>query len=146
MHRRQYLKAAGSVGLALVAGCTASGSTDVEGEITVEKGTETPAPPYETDFEGAFTETRAVQFADAGAIRDDYTVRLQGVVANASDTTLRYVEVRGYFYDSDGVRLGDSLDNTMDLAPGERWEYDIPFLGDDDSRVSKWRVVADARG
>lgn len=141
MNRRQFITA---VGVAAFAGCTGSGATaDAGGGFTVEKGTATPGPPYTSSVSpGAYTNTRALKFVEADSYRDDYdTLHLTGIIENVSGVVIDYAQVTGYFLDANETRVGESLDNATDLPPGQRWQYDMAYLGDAD--VEFWQVVAD---
>jgi hypothetical protein len=59
---------------------------------------------------------------------DDY---ITGTVMNISKQTFRYVEVRVVLSDKQGVRVGDTMANTVDFRPGEKWRFKAPVMDSD---------------
>jgi hypothetical protein len=45
-----------------------------------------------------------------------------------------------FFLDSEGVQIGESLDNTTDLAADRIWEFDAMFFEDDPTRVDTYEI------
>ena len=43
------------------------------------------------------------------------------------------MEINALFYDSEGSRLGDGLDNLNDFQAGETYRYDALYLGSNDA-------------
>ena len=52
-------------------------------------------------------------------------------VTNHTDETINYVGVEGMCYDNSGVRRGDGLGNTTNVAPGETVEITVIFMSSD---------------
>jgi len=143
MDRRQFLIAGASATIAL-AGCIEAqegereeGSTDAGGANGVESGSgngeesgsEDPVEILEHEWyhEGAY---------DAG---------VSGRAENVSGEELSYVEISVFFLDEEDVQIGESLDNTSDLAAGRVWAFDAKFFDGDADQVAdyeiKWEVV-----
>ena len=64
---------------------------------------------------------------------DGFSVGVRGEVTNTSDSAVDYMEVNALFYDSEGSRLGDGLDNLNDFQAGETYKYDALYLGSNDA-------------
>jgi len=58
---------------------------------------------------------------------DTYSVK--GSVQNNGVSALDYVEVNVKFYDSSGAVIGEGLDNTQNLGPGQVWKFDAMYFG-----------------
>jgi len=53
------------------------------------------------------------------------TVQITGVARNNSAAELQYAEVIGKFYDKAGTLLHSGVDSTINLSPGQTWEFTI---------------------
>lgn len=68
-----------------------------------------------------------------------------GIARNISRNVISYMEVWAYFYDEDDVRIAEWFDNTVDLPPKGRWEFNIP-VDAQPSRIDEYRLqVRDVR-
>ncbi|WP_456327009.1 FxLYD domain-containing protein [Palaeococcus sp. (in: euryarchaeotes)] len=61
---------------------------------------------------------------------DGYSYFVEGVAKNNGDKRLSYAEVRVKFYDKDNNVLGNSIDNVLDLDPGQTWKFKIYYFGE----------------
>jgi hypothetical protein len=64
--------------------------------------------------------------------KDALFAYVEGRAQNTSSQTLAYAEVRAYFYDAMGNRLGEFFDNTVDLLPGQVWRFRVYYYGSKD--------------
>ncbi|UBF19802.1 hypothetical protein HRTV-18_gp93 [Halorubrum virus HRTV-18] len=67
-------------------------------------------------------------------------LEIVGTAKNTSNRRLSYAQVEGVFYDSRGTQLESGFDNINNLGAGRTWEFSIPYLGFDDSRVHSYEV------
>lgn len=58
----------------------------------------------------------------------DMSSGVRGEVTNTSDSSISYTGIQVKFYDSEGTRLGEGLDNTSDLGAGETYAFDAISL------------------
>lgn len=71
---------------------------------------------------------------------EDMGAGVRGTVQNASDSEIGYVGVRVEFLNSEGTRISKNFTNTSDLGGGQKWKFDVMFLGDDASNVDDYKV------
>ncbi|MFD1515140.1 FxLYD domain-containing protein [Halomarina rubra] len=90
------------------------------------------------------SEQGALEILEHGPYQEEYSEGVRGIAQNTTDTTLDYAEVTIVFLDADGVQVGDSIDNTTNLAAGRKWQFDLPFLGNDWSAVADYELATDA--
>ncbi|MCH7659831.1 MAG: hypothetical protein IH933_04385 [Euryarchaeota archaeon] len=138
MQRRQYLIGVGVGATAVLAGCT--GSDDEEdpeengGEESEDEDEETNGEEEgdeEVDAEEALEDedtestVEGLEILEHELVEDEFSVSIEGVVANNTGDELGYVEVGAVLYNADGQRIGDSFTNTTDLPDGEEWAFEI---------------------
>ena len=75
--------------------------------------------------------------------KDKYTnwLTVEGTAKNVGNKRLSYAEVVVKFYDAQGNLVGDWIDNTNNLEPGETWRFKVSSL--DDNAVSYKIYVGD---
>ena len=56
---------------------------------------------------------------------------ITGVLENKTDQDQGYIQVQFNLYDSDGVQLGSTMDNTNNLAAGGKWRFEAIVTEED---------------
>jgi hypothetical protein len=80
--------------------------------VTHAQGAENPKP---------------LSFSALQAIQNKKGVRtITGVATNRSEAVLKNVIVKFILYDEQGNQIGRTTAETMDLAPGKRWRFEVP--------------------
>lgn len=88
---------------------------------------------YVTDNGDDITEPADVEIVWDDLVRDDpgtdeERVYVWGVVRNAGDRTLSYIEIRATFFDEEGEELESVIENVQeDVTSGEEWPFDVEF-------------------
>lgn len=87
---------------------------------------------YVRDDGDELTELADVEIVWHDLVRDDpgtedERVTVWGVVRNAGDRGLNYVEIRATFFDADGEELETVIENVDDVTSGEEWPFEIEF-------------------
>lgn len=59
------------------------------------------------------------------AKKDDWNVWAEGEARNTSGHKLSYCEIWAYFYDANGARISEWLDNVLNLRTDETWAFKI---------------------
>ena len=136
MNRREYIRSACGVSLALVAaGCTQGGAGGQVTETVVEEvrnsggdGGGAAVPPDVTEADAPEIEFVATEVNRV----DDNEVVVRGGVRNASDRPFGHLELEGELYDAN-----ETEDNLLDgatatgefqyLSPGQTWSYTLSF-------------------
>lgn len=148
MDRRHLLQTfGGMVAPIAVAGCSTDDEPDDSDSGGVDDATDTEAgstdEPADED-----TETPTESGSDAVLelvshewYEEDYSAGVQGEVKNVSDETLDYVAVEVAFYDADGAKLEDGLDNTKDLKPDTVWKFDAMYPDTDTEAVDDYEIT-----
>lgn len=136
MNRRQFITAAASVstaGLTTVAGCTEE--TDDSGSFDpAAPSTGQPAPTTTAGSEGD------VKILNHEMYTGEYKYGVKGKLKNQTDRELLYVEVTATFFDSEGTRIGEGLDNMSDLGPGTTATFDAMAMQGEAGNVEKYEV------
>jgi len=139
MDRREVLAGAGAALTLSLAGCTLSSTTPAD-QPTVGDGI--------VDVERGDTVTHT--FGSAFEIRDygwtdrelDYgTPGAAGVLENVADQRLAQASLAVDFYDGD-TQIDNNTNWLTFIEPGEFGTLEVPFTGDDPSRVSRVAVSA----
>lgn len=65
---------------------------------------------------------------------------ITGLAENTVGKQLSYTEIRVKFYDNEDVLIGTSLDNINDLDAGEKWRFEVMYLGLDDYDVDSYEI------
>lgn len=101
--------------MAALTGCSASCA-----ETQYQQGGSAPAIP----------QAEKLQILSHSMGTTDYgTPVVRGTAKNVSSSNLSYAEVRVKFYDAAGNLLDTSLDNVLDLGPGETWNFEVIYFG-----------------
>ena len=135
MRRREFLTATGTASAVVVAGCSESNSSldDADRESNPQGGAaeqSTPTPRSTPEgIDGLVSESQYLKPVSVEAYAEGYSEGVRGVIRNISDRRLSYVEVSVYFYQGE-TRVSDSLDNTSELGAGVEWQFDAPYIGD----------------
>ena len=66
---------------------------------------------------------------------------ITGIAENTAGKQLSYAEVRVKFYDTKGELIGNSFDNINGLDSGEKWNFEVMYLGPDNDKVNGYEVV-----
>jgi len=93
-------------------------------------------------------ELQSADVADAYSLdsvayyEEDYSAGVRGEVTNTSDGSISYTDIQVKFYDSDGTRLGETLDNASDLGSGETYAFDAvsTLTGDESDSVASYTI------
>lgn len=140
--RRRVLASLGGAGALLVAGCLGDG---VDGTPRYEDG-EIPenvsGESRNTSEASAASALAQVEPTTTTTALDDLSIvdhefvyeggylgsTVQGVVENTGPDRIQVAEVRVRVYDDAGTQLGQYLDSTGDLDPGETWAFQVVVL------------------
>ena len=74
------------------------------------------------------------------------TVQMTGVARNNCAAELQYAEVIGKFYDKAGTLLHSGVDSTINLSPGQIWEFTISMGVHPSLNILSWRLEIDGSG
>ena len=66
---------------------------------------------------------------------------ITGIAENTAGKQLSYAEIRVKFYDNKGELIGNSFDNINGLDSGEKWSFEVMYLGPDNDEVNGYEVV-----
>lgn len=72
----------------------------------------------------------------------DGLYHITGYMKNEGTTKYSFVQLEGKIYNKDGVVLYSDISNTMNLAPGETWQFSIPAFSDKE-KPSNYAVAID---
>jgi hypothetical protein len=103
---------------------------------------------YFTDNGDEITEPADVEIVWDDLVRDDpgtdeERVYVWGVVRNAGERTLSYIEIRATFFDEDGEELESVIENVQeDVGEGEEWPFDVefPYFGEEAAEVATYEL------
>lgn len=131
--RRAFVATTGSVLTVGLAGCT----SDSEGDSAEGSKDETSSRESSTSTETTKQTTtqkpsKALEIVDHEAYEGDYDSGVKGTVKNNSDEELDYVEVKAKFMDSEGTLLESGIDDVSGLSGGQKWDFKIMYLGDEE--------------
>jgi len=59
---------------------------------------------------------------------EEFSSGVRGELTNTTDDAISYTEVTAKFYNDEGTRLGDSLDNVSDLGGEETYAFEVLSL------------------
>lgn len=140
MNRRKFLSLSGASvgGMVALAGCSASG-TESESEQGTSKFNQDAKPVSET-------KTVVVDglklYSDIDIDGNDFApLTITGRAKNVSGVEMSIVQIQYGFYDGNNTRIGSGLDMVTELGAGEMWEYEIMYLGEEDSEVKNVEIV-----
>ena len=145
MERRKILRAL-AVGIAVpAAGCAEDDGPDDEdsGTVSGEPGdqeSESGDADENDDSDDSGDDSGGLEIVEHEFYEEDFEAGVEGTVENTGDESIDYVEVRVEFYDDEGVRIEDGIDNTEDLDGGEQWRFDVVYLGDDPEAVEDYDI------
>ncbi|PSP73382.1 hypothetical protein BRC86_09450 [Halobacteriales archaeon QS_3_64_16] len=97
----------------------------------------------DTDVELQSADVADVYSLDSVAYyEEDYSAGVRGEATNTSDDSISYTDIQAKFYDSDGTRLGEALDNASDLGDGETYAFDAisTLTGDKSDSVASYTI------
>ncbi|WP_293028804.1 FxLYD domain-containing protein [Natronococcus sp.] len=103
---------------------------------------------YFTEDAEEITEPADVEIVWDDLVRDDpgtedERVYVWGVVRNAGERTLSYVELRVTFFDDEGEELESVIENVEEnVAEGEEWPFDaeFPHFGEEAAEVDSYEL------
>ncbi|HET7322823.1 MAG TPA: FxLYD domain-containing protein [Halococcus sp.] len=135
--RRGFLKATGAAALvgvtSALAGCTGEAESEPAGGGSGDGGAEQKPEPTQRHY--AYRES-GVGLSNLGWAQSEYgNLLATGTATNLTDSMLDYVQITVAFVDRTGAQLETGLDNTTDLAAGQRWRYAVMYPGMDTERV-----------
>ncbi|WP_126665272.1 FxLYD domain-containing protein [Haloterrigena salifodinae] len=118
--RRKAIVGIGGATTALLAGC--SGSED-NGDSASSNGDENGD---ENGNENG-GDSGSVEILEHEAVEAEYgdSVNIEGKIQNNTGEEQSYIEVSALFYDSEGTRVGDGMDNFNDVADGSTLSFEI---------------------
>jgi hypothetical protein len=168
VQRRKFLLATGTVTTTVLAGC--AGDTDDEeaddGEAEAaeedengdeangeeENGEVDENDEEEEDEEEDVDPDEALEDDDIEStvdgleilehelVEEEFSVAVEGVVANNTGDELGYVEVGVVAYNAEGQRIDDSFTNTTDLPDGEEWAFEV-LLTEDAEDIDEYSIA-----
>lgn len=140
MQRRKYLAAIGATvsGLTL-AGCSEGDSGDSGSGNVNDNGGDNSGGDSNSGNSGS-NDQPDVELLDHEFYEEDFSSGVRGTAVNNTDSELSYVEANATFFDSEGTRIGDGVDNVTDLAGGREWAFDCLFLGEDASSIEEYEI------
>jgi hypothetical protein len=127
--------------------------TDTETDTETETATETESDSGDSsaisDSGDTDVELESADIADAYSLdsaayyEDEYQSGVRGEITNTSDDEISYTSIEVKFYDDEGTRLGESLDNASDLGAGETYAYEVLSLltGDKAESVASYTMT-----
>jgi len=163
MNRRQFIATAGALATAGLAGCSATGSDDNDGDQSGsdprstnppgadDGGTDPPATETAMadlgDVDGSVIDTAQHLDVESHQLFESWSgVGVTGRVENTGETPYSLVEVELYLSDGD-ERIGDFTDTTeteLDtLDPGEKWRFYAAYEDVDRSQIEGYRINVD---
>jgi len=154
MRRRNYLRTAGLMGLAILSGCSGSDDTEEVAEMT---DTPTATEPQEQTTETTSTETTQTEtetptaegepqvtilghelVVDEGEYTTDVYVAAK--LENEGDAPTGMTEITAKWYDADGNYLDDDTQYLQSLGAGETWAARVYYLGGDTEKVDDYEL------
>ena len=128
-------------------------ATETETETETETATETESDSGDSsaisDSGDTDVELESADIADAYSLdsaayyEDEYQSGVRGEITNTSDDEISYTGIEVKFYDDEGTRLGESLDNASDLGAGETYAYEAlsTLTGDKAESVASYTMT-----
>ena len=81
---------------------------------------------------GSFSSSKPLEIIEDGVCDDEFGLKyICGVVVNNSDRPRSFVAVEVNLYDSQGVQIGSTIDNTSNLEPHGKWKFKAMVSEDD---------------
>lgn len=132
MQRRNFLHIAGATVVATtLAGCTGEeeqprkeGDANDGEQNVAGDSTKTETGPNETMSPTEASTGQKVDVLEDAFYADDYSFGVKGKAKNVSGETLDYVEFKTFFYDSEGTRVAEGLDNHTDVRADTTFTFD----------------------
>jgi hypothetical protein len=118
---------------------TSTGETSTEGTPTPDEAS--GAEEGSMEYPSEYVDVRDVEY-DANEDADRGPT-VTGVVQNVSTEELSLVEAKVWAYDEDDEEVGEALDDTTDLKPGETWECECELWDTDAEEVDSWKGRVD---
>jgi hypothetical protein len=112
---------------------TTAGGSDESTETSGNGGNSSESSSIEDSGDTDVT-LQSADVADAYSLdsvafySEEFSSGVRGEVTNTSNSAIPYTGIQVKFYDSEGTRLGEGLDNTSDLGAGETYAFDVPSL------------------
>lgn len=142
MRRRHYLKLVPIAALPL-AGCA---SDDPDDSDSGEANGDSDGGDSDSDgSDGGDSDSsdQDVKLLSHEWYEEDFSAGVKGTAKNVSGEELSYVQVEVAFYDSDGAKIEDGLDNTSDLPADTEWKFDAGYIGSDPETVDDYEIEVD---
>lgn len=119
------------------AAATESSSGDSGESASISDSGDTDVSIREASVDDGLSLDSATFYLEDGG----FSAGVRGEVTNTSDSSIGYMEVNTLFYDSDGNRLGDGLDNLNEFQAGETYKYDALYFGTNDaSEIASYNI------
>lgn len=129
---------------------TSTESTETD-PSTAEESTAEESTPGETatpgeggdggrnamEYPSEYVDVRDVEYD--GNEGEERGPTVSGVVQNVSTEELSLVEAKVWAYDDGDEEVGEALDDTTDLGPGETWEFACELWDTDADEVAYWK-------
>jgi TM2 domain-containing membrane protein YozV len=98
-------------------------------------------PSQSSQTQPGFTFSDVKMTSEGDYIKSTY---LTGKITNkGSETYGKYVQINAFFYDTSGVRLGDSSTTVSNLKSGETAIFKIPIFDSNiNAKTSRWELTA----
>jgi cobalamin biosynthesis protein CobT len=169
VQRRKFLLATGTVTTTVLAGCAGDtddeggdngeakaaeedengeeeddGEADANGEDEndeEEEDEEEEVDPDEAlEDDDVESTVDGLEILEHELVEEEFSVAVEGVVANNTGDELGYVEVGVVAYNDEGQRIDDSFTNTTDLPDGEEWAFEV-LLTEDAEDIDEYSIA-----
>lgn len=132
MKRRTFIqRSAVTASLVALAGCSGDSEEDsASGDSGSNDDSGGDGGSGSNDDDGG--SDKKLEILEHEAYQEDYSSGVRGKVKNVSGEEQSYVAVEAKFFDENGERLGDGLDNVQDLGDGKTWQFECVFLDGDE--------------
>lgn len=128
-------------------GSASNESSSGSGETTTSGGSESSGSSSISDSGSTDVKLKSADVADAYKLEsvayysEDFSSGVKGEVTNITDSTISYTGIEVKFFDSEGTRLGQTLDNATDLGAGKTYAFDAVSLLTSDKKKSVARYT-----
>ena len=138
MRRRELLTTSG-IALAALAGC-AGEEDDNSDTASSDSDTSSDSDSGNGDGNGESDDSGALEILDHELVVEEFQTTVEGRLENNTGEEQDYIEVKAVFYNADGERLEDGLDNATDVPDGEIVHFEIYFTGDDPDAIDSYEL------
>lgn len=116
---------------------SASGNESAGGSASITDSGDTDVTLQSADVADAYSLDSVAFYSE------DMSSGVRGEVTNTSDSSISYTGIQVKFYDSEGTRLGETLDNASDLGAGKTYAFDAVSLltGDKLDSIASYTIT-----